>query len=265
MHDAVPFARRLSVRRLDDRTFRGASEDASPQRGFGGLLMAHALAAACATVQGERAMHALAARFLRPVDSTQPVDYVVHDASDTRNFSRRAIRCVQGDKVMLELSASFVVPLSGPQFQLPMPQVPPPEELVSERVDPIDVRHVEGEAVLQGQLREPSRQRVWMRASDSLPGDPALHACALAYLSDLTILWLALSANGLDVVAGRHTQLASLEHTLWVHRPFRADAWLLYDQQCVATGGGLALCRGELFTRDGQLVASVAQTGRVST
>lgn len=258
------FAQDLAVRQVADDLFEGMCGAASPQRAFGGALMAQALSAATAAVAAERTIHYFHARFLRPVDPTRPLQYRVHPESDSRSFSRRAVQGVQDGKAVLQAVASFAAAQAddGPAFQRAMPAVPGPAQLVSERTDPIDVRHVEGDAVLNGRLREPDRQQIWARVNQPLPDRPTVHTSALAWVSDLTLLWLALSANGMDL-AHRHRQLATIEHTLWFHRPARADQWLLYAQECVSVSGGLAMLRGEIYSEAGAHVASVAQVGTV--
>jgi len=254
------FATSLALRPAGSARFEGYCLEASPGRAFGGHLMALALRAACESAHRDRRVYAMHARFLRPVEPGTPVSFEVTDTTNSRSFSRRTIVGRQHGKTMIDLSASLCVPAAGPDYQCAMPDVPPPDSLAAERSEPIDVRHVEGSAVHRGTLRDPSCQRVWMRAASPLPDDPALHVAALAYMSDLTVIWLTLAVNGMDV-ANRHKSTATVEHSLWLHRSFRADDWLLYDQRCNTTAGGLGVSTGNLFSRGGSLVASTVQIG----
>jgi acyl-CoA thioesterase-2 len=222
-------------------------------------VFALAVRAAQRAVAGDRAIHHAQGLFLRPADPSSAIVYSIGRSSDTRRFSRREVVGEQNGRRLIELSASFAQPRAGPDFQLAMPEVAAPEALQAERTDPVEVRPVEGAAVHEGRLRDPKRQQFWMRVREPLPRDPTLHATAIAYMSDLQLLWLCLSANGLDI-ARRH-ETASVEHSLWFHRAARADDWLLFDQQCLSTSYGLGAVHGCLYARDGRLAASVVSTG----
>ena len=256
---AGTFADDLEPRALDGSHCEGACREASPGRAFGGHVFALAVRAAQRAVAGDRAIHRARGLFLSPADPSSPIVYSIGRASDTRRFSRREVFGEQNGRRLIELSASFAEPRGGPDFQVTMPEVAAPEALRAERTDPVEVRPIEGAAIHEGRLRDPKRQQFWMRVREPLPHDPTLHATAIAYMSDLQLLWLCLSANGLDV-ARRH-EIASVEHSVWFHRDARADDWLLYDQQCLSTSNGLGVVQGCMYARDGRLAASVVTTG----
>lgn len=252
-------AEHLALAPQSDRVFHGQCLEASPGRAFGGHVFALALHAAQLTVAGDRPIHSAHARFLRPVDPTMPLVCAVDDSSESRRFSRRRVVGEQNGKAMVELSAAFALRRETDDFQQPAPDVALPESLTSDRIRLVEIRQVEGNAIHEGRLSEPSRQRFWMRTTDELPDDPLVHNAALGYMSDLQLLWVCLSANGIDV-ARRH-ETATLEHSLWFHRPARADQWLLFDQQSVSTAGGLGMSSGSIYTRNGALSASVVTIG----
>jgi acyl-CoA thioesterase-2 len=253
------FADQLEPRALDASRCEGACREASPGRAFGGHVFALAVRAAQRAVTDDRSIHHARGVFLRPAAPHAPIVYSITGSSDTRRFSRREVVGEQNGKRLIELSASFAQPRDGPDFQSTMPEVEGPDALNAERSDPVEVRPVEAAAIHEARLRDPKRQQFWMRVREPLPDDPTLHAAAIAYMSDLQLLWLCLSANGLDV-ARRH-ETASVEHSLWFHRAARADDWLLFDQQCLSTSYGLGVVQGCLYARDGRLAASVVTTG----
>ena len=263
--------------------FEGHSPDTRSKRIFGGLVVAQALLACCRTVEG-RAPHSLHAYFILAGDPAVPLDYAVERLRDGRSFATR--RCVarQHDKVIFDLTASFHAGETGLSHQAVMPVVKPPEELSSEAelaeqfagVIPenlrrfllqersIELRHTDLSrfyAITQPGLR-PATRNIWVRAKQALGDDPAAHQVVLAYLSDMTLLDCALAPLGRSVFDPA-LQVASLDHALWFHRPFRADDWLLYSQDCPNLCAGRGLARGLFFSRSGSLVASVVQEGLI--
>jgi acyl-CoA thioesterase II len=233
-------------------------------------------------VPEDRPVHSLHAYFIRPGDPTVPLIYLVDRVRDGRSFTTRRVSAVQHGKVIFTLSASFHHPEEGVVHSREMPDVPPPEDLptTAERMErlfgeaardfaaqnPIDIRHVGPltyEAALDPSLRA-SHSQVWIRADGELPDDPLLHVCMMTYASDMTLLDSVLLANGLSWADGK-TVGASLDHAMWFHRPFRTDQWLLYSQESPVAAGARGLARGELYTRDGQLVVSVMQEGLIRT
>jgi acyl-CoA thioesterase-2 len=211
-----------------------------------------------------------------------PLIYLVDRVRDGRSFTTRRVSAVQHGKTIFTLSASFHHPEEGVTHQRPMPDVPPPEDLptMAERLrrrfgdraadysgtNPIDIRQIGPmsiEAAGDPSLRVASSM-AWIRADGDLPDDELLHVCLVTYASDLTLLDSVLLANGLSWADGRTTG-ASLDHAMWFHRTFRADRWLLYAQESPVSAGARGLARGELYTREGDLVVSVVQEGLVRT
>jgi acyl-CoA thioesterase-2 len=269
----------LDLERLEDNLFRGRSPQQSWQRVFGGQVLGQALVAAVRTVDGERVAHSLHAYFLLGGDPKVPIIYSVERARDGGSFSTRRVTGIQHGRPMFVMSASFHKAEPGLDHQDEMPKVPAPEELPSEqelkarmiahlpqsmrsyweRERPIEMRPVDVSRYFSREPRPPA-QYVWMRATGPLPDDFPLHQCVLAYASDFSLLDTALMAHG-KLMFDKDVQLASLDHALWLHRPFRADEWLLYAQDSPSSHGARGFCRGRVFTRDGTLVASVAQEG----
>ncbi|MBA3524219.1 MAG: acyl-CoA thioesterase II [Geodermatophilaceae bacterium] len=250
------------------------------QRVFGGQVAGQALVAAGRTVPTDRAVHSLHAYFLRPGDPRVPIRYQVDRIRDGRSFTTRRVVAVQHDKAIFNLSASFqTVEQPVIEHAVPMPEVPDPEslpdfgELIADVSDqlgawarlprPIDRRHVANPLARQRLgPGDATTTRVWMRADGLLPDDALVNVCALTFASDMTLLDAALAREGmtwgLDPVAG-----ASLDHAMWFHRPFRADEWFLYEADSPSASGGRALCTGRIWSRDGQLLATVVQEGLV--
>ena len=268
----------LDLEQLADDEFRGESPEVGPQRVFGGQVAGQALVAAGRTVDPERHVHSLHGYFVRPGDPSEPITYRVENIRDGRSFSVRRSVARQHGKTIFFMSASFHRLEDGLDHQVAAPpDVPPPDEVptMTERLSryperlgiwsmiprPIDVRYV-GEPgwVRPGDRPASDRQLVWMRIDGKLPGDPLLHACLLAYASDLTLLDAVLSTHG-EVWGPGGFVGASLDHALWLHRPFRADDWFLYDCASPSASGGRGLATGQMFTLDGRHVASAVQEG----
>jgi len=267
----------LDLERLEVNHFRGHSLDGNNRvRIFGGQVAGQALVAAGRTVPADRFVHSLHAYFLRPGDPKVPVLYVVDRIRDGRSFTTRRSVGVQHGEAIFHLSASFQQPEEGPEHQDPMPAAPDPESLPTfaerfapyaealgewyTRPRPIDTRYT---APLQrGREPGPPSQQVWFRADGVLPDDPLLHACVLAYASDMTLLDSVLLPHGIRWT-DEEFMGASLDHAMWFHRPFRTDRWLLYDQASPSATGARGLGRGEIFDDEGRLVVSVVQEGLV--
>ena len=248
----------LDLEPLEVNLFRGVSPDDHRQRVFGGQVAGQALVAAGRTVDQGR-VHSLHAYFLRPGDPAVPIIYDVDRIRDGRSFTTRRVIAIQHGQAIFNLSASFHVDEAGPEHQAAMPDAPRPEANDGDDDEPkaIDLRPVPGQP--------PGCARVWFRADGRLPDDPLLHACVVAYASDLSLLDTTLSPHGLSIetTPGR-IMLASLDHAMWFHRPFRADEWLLYDQDSPVSHGARAFARGTIFAGStGALVASVVQEGLV--
>ena len=269
----------LDLEQLEENLFRGVSPAGGWQRVFGGQVLGQALVAAVRTVQEPRPAHSLHGYFLLAGDPSRPIVYEVERVRDGGSFTTRRVKAIQKGSAIFVMSVSFHKSEPGFDHQAPMPKVPQPDELPSEQElkarllaylpkdlrgywqheRPIEIRPVDLDRYLKRQKAEPV-QRLWLRANGRLPDDPKLHQCVLAYASDFTLLDTALIAHG-RVLFDPDLQLASLDHALWFHRPFRADEWLLYVQDSPSAYGARGFCRGSVFTREGVLVASVTQEG----
>jgi acyl-CoA thioesterase-2 len=239
--------------------------DDQRQRVYGGQVAAQSLAAAVRTVTG-RSVHSLHGYFVAGADAYTPIEYVVERIRDGRNLSSRQVRAIQSGKVLFTMTASFGVPGSGVTHQDPMPEARAPEDLAPPvgaeafAWSGVDLRFVERWST-GGDAAHVARRKVWVRLAQPLASaDPVLHACALTYLSDLTLIRTALGPHQ-EVIRERGMVLASLDHAIWFHRSARADEWLLYSAVSPSAAGSFALAIGNLFSRDGELVATVAQQG----
>jgi acyl-CoA thioesterase-2 len=271
----------LALERIDRDLFRGRSQDLGWHAIFGGQVFGQALSAATQTVAAERAVHSAHGYFLRAGELSRPIVYQVDRLRDGKSFSTRRVVAVQEGEAIFSLAASFQVEEQGVEHQDVMPHAPAPESLVSERElarsladqvpafararalaeRPIEIRPVDPINPLEPVVRAPTR-RLWYRAVDSLPDDPALHRYLLAYASDFSFLGTALDPHGVSWVnPGLH--IASVDHAIWFHRPFRVDDWLLYDVESPSASGARGLVRGRFFDRSGRLVASTSQEGLI--
>ncbi len=272
----------LDLEQIEIDIYRGVSPKESPLRVFGGQVAGQALVAAGRSVPdgAGRPVHSLHAYFLRPGDPTIPIVYQVDRIRDGGSFTTRRVAAIQRGEPIFHLSASFHVPEDGVSHQIPMPVVPDPETLPTwrermapyakemgasyDRPRPIDVRYI-GEPVrtVQTTSVRPPNHDVWLRADGKLADDPLLHACIVAYASDMTLLDTVMLPHGL-IWEGNGMQV-SLDHAMWFHRPLRADDWLLYSQQSPTAAGARGLATGTIFTRDGDLAVSVVQEGLLRT
>ena len=270
----------LDLETIEVDIFRGKQPEESLQRVFGGQVAGQALVAAGRTVEDERHVHSLHAYFLRPGDPSVPIIYEVDRIRDGRSFTTRRVVAIQHGKAIFNMSASFQVLEKGLEHQSPMPVVPDPESLptmqerMAEHTDvlggwfarprPIDIRYVTDPPIIARDKpgEKAPRSQVWMRAAGILPNDPLLHVCLVTFASDMTLLDSTLTPHGL--AHGKDpVMLASLDHAMWFHRPFRADEWFLYSQDSPRTGGNRGLAHGEIYTAAGDLVVSVVQEGLI--
>ena len=269
----------LDLERLEDNLFRGARGNEGWQRVFGGQVLGQALMAAARTVDADRSVHSLHGYFLLAGNPSRPIVYDVERIRDGGSFTTRRVKAIQHGRPIFSMSSSFHKAEPGFDHQSEMPKVPPPEELPNpkdliaglidalpqsmrsywSRERPIDMRVVDVSRYLTRDKKVPL-QHIWIRANGKLPDDPAIHQAVLAYASDFTLLDTALIAHG-KLLFDADVQLASLDHALWYHRPFRADEWLLYVQDSPNAYGARGFCRGSIFKRDGTLIASVVQEG----
>ncbi|MGA2815478.1 MAG: acyl-CoA thioesterase II [Xanthobacteraceae bacterium] len=271
----------LDLEPLEVNLFRGRSPQSRWQRVFGGQVIGQALVAACRTVEDValRPPHSLHAYFLLGGDPRVPIIYEVDRIRDGKSFTTRRVIAIQHGRAIFSIEVSFHVAEEGLTHQLDMPDVPKPDALPSEAEirdrllpqmpdpvrryyqseRPIELRPVEFRRYL-GEKLEGGRFHMWIRATGRLPDEPAIHQCVLAYASDMTLLDAALIPHG-RTVFNEDIMAASLDHSLWFHRPFRADEWLLYAQDSPNLSGSRGFSRGSIFKSDGTLVASVAQEG----
>ncbi len=271
----------LDLEKLEENLFRGTSPQVGWQRVFGGQVIAQALMAAQRTVTEDRFVHSLHAYFMRPGDPKVPIIYQVDRIRDGASFATRRIVAIQHGHAIFSMSASFQIDEGGFDHQAQIPDVPQPEQLMSEEQmrdaflakappairkywenkRPIEIRPVSLTHYISKEKLEP-HQNVWVRAVGDVPADRHYQAAVLAYLSDMTLLDTSLYAHG-TTIFDPAVQAASLDHAMWFHRPCKLDDWLLYTQDSPSASGARGLTRGNLFTRDGILVASMAQEGLI--
>lgn len=271
----------LQLERLEENLFRGQSRDIGTRYVFGGQVVGQALSAAQRTVDPARSVHSLHAYFLRAGDIEAPIVYEVDRARDGKSFSVRRVVAIQHGEIILNCAASFQIAEPGVEHQLSMPQVPQPEDLAPPEPmpatelagipvklqrwlnmkGPFEFRHVYPRNELKPPKRPPFQQ-VWFRLVDRAPDDPTLHRAMLAYASDFHLIGTATLPHGISYLQ-HNVQMASLDHALWFHRPFRVDEWLLYACDSPSAQGARGLTRGLIYSRDGRLVASTAQEGMI--
>ena len=270
----------LDLEQLEINLFRGRSPQVGMKRVFGGQVIGQALVAASRTVEGVLP-HSLHAYFLLGGDPSIPIVYDVDRIRDGKSFTTRRVVAIQHGRAIFSMSVSFHNDEPGLDHQMPMPDVPLPEQLPStaeikekvlpqlpeavrnyyQRERPIELRPVDF-GRYAGKPQPDNRFNIWMRTTAPLPDDPAIHRCALAYASDMTILDTALLPHQRSIF-DRNIMGASLDHSLWFHRSFRADEWLLYSQDTPSASGGRGLGRGSIFTGAGDLAVTVVQEGLI--
>ena len=274
----------LSLERLEDNLFRGQSRDIGTKYVFGGQVLGQALSAAQATVDGDahdRRAHSLHAYFLRAGNIEAPIVYEVDRTRDGGSFSVRRVTAIQHGRVIFFCAASFQAEEDAAEHQLSMPEVPRPEDIEASppvspevmatlpikvqrwlsRRGPFEFRHVYPRDELNPPKRPPFQQ-VWFRLAEKVGDSPELHRALLAYASDFQLLGTATYPHGISYYTP-NVQMASLDHALWFHRPFRADDWLLYSIDSPSAQSSRGLARGQIFDRQGRLVASTAQEGLI--
>ncbi|TCJ30839.1 acyl-CoA thioesterase II [Nocardioides jejuensis] len=273
----------LDLETIDVNLFRGRQPITFFQRVFGGQVAGQAMIAAERTAPEGMSMHSLHSYFLRPGDPNVPIIYDVERIRDGSSFATRRVEARQHGRPIYYLTASFQVDEEGLEHQDVMPDVPAPDDcpasldllrkrapaayvdVLAQEWSVLDMRAAgdsRAGGALEGDPDHPARQRFWVRVDGELPDDPMIHKAALTYLSDVTLLGTALVVHGTSFMEP-DMQAASLDHTVWFHRPFRADEWLLYDQVSPSASQGRGLAIGRLFTADGRLVATTAQEGLI--
>lgn len=273
----------LALEKIEENLFRGQSQDLGWGTVYGGQVLGQALSAAAQTVPAGRQVHSMNGYFLRPGDVKKPIVYDVDRIRDGGSFTTRRVVAIQAGQPIMNLAASFQREEPGFQHHDPLPEVPAPEALPTDQerlrpeahrlppsmreralaVRPFETRTAEPEGA-DGLSTGPraAERRVWMKTIDRLPDDPALHRYLLAYASDYAFLTTALLPHGVSWLTPG-MQIASLDHVMWFHQPFRVDEWLLHVMDSPAAHGARGLVRGRIFTREGRLVASTAQEGLI--
>jgi len=270
----------LQLERIEDNIFRGESRDIGSPQVFGGQVLGQALTAASYTIT-DRTVHSLHAYFLRAGDVNAPIVYDVDRARDGKTFSNRRVVAIQHGRQIFNMTASFQHPEEGLEHAAVMPEVPDPEGLADQRLlaahsaeqlpeklrryltqeRPFVFRACEQIDFLSPKKQPPVRH-FWLKTVDAISDDPHLHRNLLAYVSDYQLLTTSMLPHGVHFEHG-NVQMASLDHAMWFHRPFRVDEWLLYSLDSPTATGARGLARGQFFTRDGRHVASTAQEGLI--
>ncbi|MEQ9720537.1 acyl-CoA thioesterase II [Yersinia alsatica] len=269
----------LDLEKIEEGIFRGQSEDLGLRQVFGGQVVGQAIYAAKQTVPIDRLVHSFHSYFLRPGDSSKPIIYDVETLRDGNSFSARRVSAIQNGKPIFYMTASFQSQEEGLEHQNTMPDVPPPEGLMSETEiarqfahlipekvrekfighQPIEMRPVKFHNPLQGSVEEPNRY-VWFRANGKMPDELRVHQYLLGYASDFNFLLTALQPHGIGFLEPG-VQIATIDHSMWFHRPFRLDDWLLYAVESTSASGARGFVRGQIYTREGVLIASTVQEG----
>jgi len=270
----------LALERLEENLFRGAVTDTHVKRVYGGKVLGEAIKAAQSTVDDERAVHSIHCYFLREADSNNPVIYEVDRSRDGKSFSARRVVAIQYGRPIFTMEASFHRHEDGIEYQQAMPDVPAPETVERMHFDdldltrappnvqrfvnisaPFEIRPIDPYLQQSSATSEPLR-RVWLRTVERLPDDLDLHRAILAYLSDYGLITTLLMPHGIRINDPR-LMMASLDHAMWFHRPFRMDEWLLYVCEGLSSAHSRGLARGGFYRQDGELAVSVAQEGLV--
>jgi acyl-CoA thioesterase-2 len=262
----------LDLEQLEVNIYRGSVFSPNSgflQRTFGGHVAGQSLVSAVRTVDPRYQVHSLHGYFLRPGDAKERTVFIVERTRDGGSFATRRVNAIQHGEIIFSMGASFQTDQEGINHQDAMPAAPPPDGLPGlssvkvfddagfKQFEEWDVCIVPREK-LQLLPGKASQQQVWFRHRDPLPDDPVLHICALAYMSDLTLLG---SAQVTHMQERQHLEVSSLDHAMWFMRAFRADEWLLYDQSSPSASGGRSLCQGKIFNQSGEMVAAVMQEG----
>lgn len=268
----------LHLDQVDDDHFTGPSLHQPHGRVFGGQVLAQALLAAGRTVPAGRLPHSLHGYFLRPGDVRQPIEFAVERMRDGRSFSARRTHAIQDGVPILSMITSFQEEQDGLEHADPMPDAPPPDDVVSAHdvLAPLDhpmatfwtesaafdLRHVDRSVFLGPGPARTDRQMVWVRARGAVPDDQLTHRALMAFACDQIMLEPVLRRHGHSWVSPG-LSMASLDHAMWWHRPARVDEWLLYVQSSPSAQGGRGLTAAQVYGQDGTLVASIAQEGMV--
>lgn len=269
----------LSLEKIEHGLYRGNSQNLGLPQVFGGQVLGQALSATKDTLSDPRPVHSLHSYFLRPGDASRPIIYDVESLRDGRSISTRRVKAIQHGKPIFFMTASFHVEAKGLEHQATMPVVEGPETLTStrerikrlaleagvpvpkrfEQQSPIAIKPVESFNPLKSEASEPIRH-VWMKTRGALPDDPRVHKYMLAYASDMAFLPVAGQPHGISFFT-KDYQMATIDHSMWFHRDFRFDDWLLYQIESPSATNQRGFVIGKFFDRKGRLVASTAQEG----
>ena len=271
----------LHLEQLEQGLFRGQSEHLGLPQVYGGQVIGQSLSAAKETVDENRQVHSFHSYFLRPGDPQKPIIYDVENLRDGVSFSTRRVKAIQFGRPIFYLTASYQIEEEGFSHQSTMPDVPPPESLMSEQAlvqsiaehlprqaveafgspRPIEVRPVVNTNPINPKPLEP-KQYLWIKANGDMPDDPRVHQYVLAYASDWGFLVTALQPHGVTLLTPK-MKVATIDHSMWYHRPFRMDEWLLFAIDSPSASGARGLVRGEIYNQKGELVASAIQEGLI--
>lgn len=271
----------LKLEKIEENVFRGKSQDLGFGSIFGGQVLGQALSAASQTVLEERSAHSLHGYFLRPGDPARPIVYEVDCIRDGKSFTTRRVVAIQKGRAIFSMSASFQVDEAGFTHQMEMPDIPGPDGLLSEQemarrvqdkipekirnrilcTKPIEIRPVNPINPFAPKKEKPARH-VWFKTIDPMPDDLSVHKYMLAYASDFGLVSTSLYPHA-HTFWEPEMQVASLDHAMWFHRDFRMDDWLLYTTQSPSASKARGLNHGHIFTRDGNLIASISQEGLI--
>ncbi len=270
----------LTLEPLGPDLFQGQAQDLGFRNLFGGHVLGQSLVAATNTCD-HRNVHSLHAYFVRAGNAQQPIRYQVDRIRDGSSFSVRRVTAIQNEQPIFIMSASFQTNEEGFEHQVAMPDVPPPESLMSdlqmaravkdlipERVReqftcdrPIEIRQIDPVNPFKPEKKDPVRY-AWFRATGPMPDDLTINKCLLAYASDFGLLGTCMRPHGVTFFQ-RDMMTASLDHAMWFYREFKMDDWLLYASDSPTAAHGRGFNRGNIFTRDGKLVACVTQEGLI--
>ena len=270
----------FEMEKIEQGLYRGQSWDLGFPALYGGQVLGQSIAAAYKTVEEGRIIHSLHSYFLLPGDAQKPVIYDIENVRDGRSFSSRRVKAIQNGRTIFDMTASFQCPEPGLSYQFAVvPEVPPPEDVaqdikfyednyeqLSQRMKeslsyhrPVDIRTVDSANSYTAEKRAP-RRAIWLRGRDTLDSPLQVHQASLAYASDYHFLSTALQPHGL-AVHDKSLRLATIDHAMWFHKPFKFDDWLLYEMESPFSGGGRGLVQGKIFDKHGTLVATTVQEG----
>ena len=278
-----PLEKLISVLHLKKKgpfIYEGEPIDLGFPRLFGGHVLAQALYASAQELP-DRRVHSLHAYFIRPGNIKDPLTYEVEPIRDGKSFTTRRVKVSQSGKVIFSMSSSFQVEESGFEHQISMPYVPPPEgvdsdldhtrefahlipKMIREKVtsdQAIEMRTIDLIHPFEPKVRQPEKN-AWVRANGKVPNDPLIHECLLAYASDFSLLGTSIRPHGVSIIQ-KHMQVASLDHAMWFHRKISIDDWTLYTMDSPSASGARGFNRGNFFSKDGVLMASVTQEGLI--